>query len=194
MKTLELNAEPRAEFGKKATKLVRNNGFVPGVLYGNGTLEHFQIKEESLRALIYTPDVLVVKLNLAGKTHMCVLKEAQFHAVKDNTLHIDLYEVTEDKPVTVELPVKLNGLAAGVKAGGKLALNMRKLKVKGIYTNLPEKIELDVTELGLGKSIAVGSLHFENLEFMNPKSAPVCTVKATRAAAAAEATEEAAAE
>ncbi len=190
MKTLELNADPRAEFGKKATNALRKQGLVPGVLYGNGEVHHFQLKEEATRPLLYTPDVLVVNLNLAGKIYKAVLKEAQFHAVKDTILHFDLLEVTDTKPVTVELPVKLNGLAEGVKAGGKLFLNMRKLKVKGIYTNIPEKIELDVTSLQLGKSITVGSLNFENLEFMNPKSAPVCTVKSTRAAAAT--TEEAA--
>lgn len=182
MKTLELNAVPRNDFGKKAAKDIRNTGFIPCVLYGGEETHHFQIKEEELRALLYTPEVFMAKLNLEGKSYNAVLKEAQFHPVKDTVLHLDFLQVFEDKPVMVELPVKLHGLAAGVRAGGKLSLDMRKLKVKGIYTNIPECLDIDVTNIELGKTIQVGSLNFEGLEMMNAKNAVVCAVKLTRAA------------
>ena len=110
------------------------------------------------------------------------MKALQFHPVTDNVLHIDFYQVTETKPVVVEIPVKLEGLAEGVKAGGKLALEMRKLKVKGLYTQLPENIVIDVTELGLGKSIQVAKVSVDKLEILNAKNAVVCQVKLTRAA------------
>jgi large subunit ribosomal protein L25 len=110
------------------------------------------------------------------------MKALQFHPVTDKVLHIDFLQVTETKPVVVEIPVKLEGLAEGVKAGGKLALEMRKLRVKGLYTNIPERIVIDVTSLGLGKSIQVGSVSVENLEILNAKNAVVAQVKLTRAA------------
>ena len=192
MKTLELNATPRCEFGKKATAAIRKSGNVPCILYGgNKENKNFQIKDEDLHALLYTPEVFLVKLNIEGESHLAIVKDSQFHPVKDQVLHVDFLEVFEDKAVEVALPVHLKGLAAGVKAGGKLSLDIRKLRVKGLYKNLPESLDIDVTELGLGKTIQVGDLHFENLELMNAKNLVVCGVKSTRNAQAA-ATEEAA--
>ena len=112
---------------------------------------------------------------------MCVVKELQFHPVKEILFHIDFLEVTEEKPVTVEVPVKLEGLAEGVKAGGKLMLEMRKLKVNAIYTNLPDRVVVDVTTLGLGKKVMVEDLHYDNFNVVNAKGLIVCQVKATRA-------------
>ena len=119
---------------------------------------------------------------------MAVLREIQFHPVTDAILHIDLLEVTENKPVVVEVPVKLEGHAEGVKAGGKLSLSMKKLKVKAIYTNIPERVVINVDNLGLGKTLQVGELHFEGLELVNAKNAVVCAVQLTRAARGAAAT------
>jgi len=135
-----------------------------------------------LRKLIYTPEVFIVDLTIDGNKSKAIMKALQFHPVTDNVLHIDFYQVTETKPVVVEIPVKLEGLAEGVKAGGKLALEMRKLKVKGLYTQLPENIVIDVTELGLGKSIQVAKVSVDKLEILNAKNAVVCQVKLTRAA------------
>lgn len=182
MKVYELKGTVRKELGKKATKADRVGDNVPCVLYGGSENVHFTSTASDLRKLIYSPDVFVVDLTVDGKKCKAIMKSLQFHPVSDKVLHIDFLEVSEDKPVVVELPVQLNGLAEGVKAGGKLALEMRKLRVKGLYTNFPEKIDIDVTSLGLGKSIQVGALKFDNMELLNAKNAVVCQVKLTRAA------------
>lgn len=182
MKVFELKGTVRKELGKKATKADRVGDNVPCVLYGGSENVHFTSTASDLRKLIYSPDVFVVDLTVDGKKCKAIMKSLQFHPVSDKVLHIDFLEVSENKPVVVELPVQLNGLAEGVKAGGKLALEMRKLRVKGLYTNFPEKIDIDVTSLGLGKSIQVGALKFDNMELLNAKNAVVCQVKLTRAA------------
>ena len=182
MKTFELNGTARTGLGKKATKADRVSENVPCVLYGVADNVHFTATKSDLRKLIYTPEVFIVDLTIDGNKSKAIMKALQFHPVTDNVLHIDFYQVTETKPVVVEIPVKLEGLAEGVKAGGKLALEMRKLKVKGIYTQLPESIVIDVTELGLGKSIQVAKVSVDKLEILNAKNAVVCQVKLTRAA------------
>ncbi|GHV46904.1 50S ribosomal protein L25 [Bacteroidia bacterium] len=182
MKFFNLQGKVRKEVGKKATKAVRTSESIPCVLYGGEKNVHFTATEGDLRKLVYTPEVFVVHLNIDGtKTH-AVMKEIQFHPVSDRILHIDFLEVSENKPVVVELPVKLTGLAEGVRAGGKLSLEMRKLRVKGIYTKIPEHITLDVTNIALGKSIQVGKVSVPDLEIMNAKNAVVAQVKLTRAA------------
>jgi large subunit ribosomal protein L25 len=188
MKTFELNGTVRTDLGKKATKADRAIDNVPCVLYGVSDNVHFTSTKSDLRKLIYTPEVFIVDLTVDGVKTKAIMKALQFHPVTDNVLHIDFYQITETKPVVVELPVKLEGLAEGVKAGGKLALEMRKLKVKGIYTQIPENIVIDVTSLGLGKSIQVGKVSVENLEILNAKNAVVAQVKLTRAARGAAAT------
>ncbi len=182
MKVFELKGTLRTDLGKKATKADRAGENVPCVLYGGAENVHFNATVSDLRKLIYSPDVYIVNLTVEGKTCKAIMKALQFHPVSDKVLHIDFLEVTDSKPVVVEIPVQLNGLAEGVKAGGKLALEMRKLRVKGIYTNLPEKINLDVTNLGLGKTIQVGALKFDNFDILNAKNAVVAQVKLTRAA------------
>jgi len=182
MKTFELKGAVRADLGKKASKAERVSENVPCVLYGGAANVHFTSTASDLRKLIYSPEVFVVDLEVDGKKCNAIMKALQFHPVTDKVLHIDFLEVTEKKPVIVEIPVKLEGLAEGVKAGGKLALEMRKLKVKGLYTQIPECIVLDVTALGLGKSIQVEAVSVENLEILNAKNAVVCQVKLTRAA------------
>lgn len=182
MKTYELNGTLRTDLGKKATKANRVADSVPCVLYGIGENVHFTATNSDLRKLVYTPDVYVVNLSIDGKAYKAVMKDLQFHPVTDKVLHIDFLQVSEAKPVVMEIPVQLQGLAEGVKAGGKLALQMRKLKVKGIYTQFPEKIIIDVTSLGLGKTIQVGAVTLDGLEILNSKEAVVAQVKLTRAA------------
>ncbi len=182
MKVYELKGVVRPDLGKKATKAVRVSDNVPCVLYGGAENVHFTATVSDLRKLIYTPDVYLVNLDVEGKKCTAIMKMLQFHPVSDKVLHIDFLEVTADKPVIMEIPVQLNGLAEGVKAGGKLALEMRKLRVKGLYTDFPEKINVDVSELGLGKTIQVGAMKADNLEFLNAKNAVVCQVRLTRAA------------
>ena len=146
------------------------------------------VTNEAVRKLIYTPNIYAIELDINGDKRMAVLKDIQFDPVKDTILHLDLLEVNDKKPVTIEVPVKLDGHAEGVKAGGKLSLSMKKLRVKAIYTNIPERLIINVDNLGLGKTLAVGDLHFEGLELVNAKNAVVCAVQLTRAARGAAAT------
>lgn len=188
MKTFQLNGAVRTDLGKKAAKAERAGENIPCVLYGGKENVHFTTTVSDIRKLVYSPEVFIVDLTVEGKTIKSIMKEIQFHPVTDKILHIDFQQISEEKPVVVEIPVKLEGLAEGVKAGGKLSLEMRKLKVRGNYTKIPEKIVIDVTSLGLGKTIQVGKLSFENLEILNAKNAVVAQVKLTRAARGAAAT------
>lgn len=182
MKTFELKGSQRDSMGKKAAKAYRKESLVPCVLYGGKEVVHFTVGKEDIRKLIYTPEVFVVNLSVNGKTCTAILKDSQYHPVTDELLHADFIEIFEDKPVTIEIPVVLEGLAEGVKAGGKLSLEMRKLKVKGLYKNFPEKLKINISDLGLGKTIQVGALSFDNIELLNAKDNVVAAVKLTRAA------------
>ena len=196
MKEIEVKGTARTAFGKKAARAIRKENAVPCNLYGEAKDENgapvalaFTVTNDMLRNLIYTPDIYLVNLDIDGKKHKAVLKELQFHPVKDNVLHVDFYEVNETKPIVMEVPIKLNGLAEGVKAGGRLAASVRKLKVKAAYPQIPERLNIDVTNLALGKTIKVGELHFEGLELVTSKEVVVCQVKMTRGARAAAAAE-----
>ncbi|MBZ4674386.1 MAG: large subunit ribosomal protein [Bacteroidota bacterium] len=184
MKTFELKGEIRNDFGKKAAKTYRSQGLIPCVVYGGSNEENlnFLVKSGDVRKLIYTPEVQLVSLDLGSKKMRAIIKEIQFHPVKEEILHIDFLHVFDDVPVVMEIPVQLEGLAEGVRAGGKLSLDMRKLKVKALADKLPEKLVIDVEKLQLGKSIQVGELQFEGLEILNAKNAVVCRVQLTRAA------------
>jgi len=188
MKSFELKGTVRTDLGKKASKAERVSDNIPCVLYGGKDNVHFTTTVSEVRKLVYSPDVFVVNLEIDGNKTKAIMKALQFHPVTDKVLHLDFLQLTEDKPVVVEIPVKLEGLAEGVKAGGKLALEMRKLKVKGLYQQIPENIVIDVTALGLGKSIQVGAVSVENLDILNAKNAVVAQVKLTRAARGAAAT------
>ncbi|MDR0371498.1 MAG: 50S ribosomal protein L25/general stress protein Ctc [Prevotellaceae bacterium] len=182
MKTIQLAGEKRADLGKKATKALRVEERVPCVLYGGKENVHFSATERDLRKLIYTPEVYIVDLTINNITTKAIIQDMQFHPVTDKALHIDFLELEENKPVAIEIPVKLNGLAEGVKAGGKLSLEMRKLRVKGLYSQFPECIEINIEKLGLGKAIQVGQVQVGDLELLNAKNAVVAQVKLTRAA------------
>jgi len=207
MKTYQLTAEPRTGLGKKAAKALRDENKIPVVLNGSDivTLPYtsalkpgeklveigngkglittdLTVKAEDVRKLIYTPDIFAIELTVNGEKRNAVLREVQFHPVKDTILHIDLLEVNDKKPVVVEVPVKLEGHAEGVKAGGKLTLSMKKIKVKAPYNVIPERVVINIDNLGLGKTLQIGDLHFDGLELMNAKNAVVCAVQLTRAA------------
>jgi len=199
MKTIEIKGTARVAGGKKAAKELRKQGVIPCNLYGELKDEKglpkafsFSATEAELRKLLYSPDIYTVKLDVDGQQCLAILKEAQFHPVKDNVLHVDFYQITDKKPIVMEVPIKLNGLAEGVKAGGKLAASVRKLKVKAVHTAIPERLDIDVTHLELGKTIKVGELSFEGLELVTSPSVVVCQVKMTRnARSAASAADEA---
>jgi large subunit ribosomal protein L25 len=207
MKVYQLQAEPRTDLGKKATKALRQEEKIPAVINGGeivtlpyaGTLQpgekiveiedgkgiittDITVTQDAVRKLIYTPEIYAIELEVNGQKRMAVLREIQFHPVKDSVMHIDFLEVNDKKPVAIEVPVKLEGHAEGVKAGGKLQLSMKKLRVKALHTNVPEKLIINVDKLELGKTIQVGDLHFEGLEMLNAKNAVVCAVALTRAA------------
>lgn len=184
MKTYDLKGELRSQeaLGKKGVRSVRTNGNIPAVLYGGAENVNFQVSLSDVRKLIYTPEIFLVNLTVDGKAHKAILKELQFHPVKDSILHIDFLEVFDDKDIVMEVPVKLEGLAEGVRLGGKLSQELRKLKVKGNYKNIPELLSVNVENLGLGKTIQVGALSFENLTILNSANNVVAAVKLTRAA------------
>ena len=199
MKEINVVGQKRSETGKKASKLMRKEGLVPCNLYGekkgeNGLPEalSFAVPMTELRKVIYTPHIYVINLNIDGAEHKAIIKELQFHPVKDTLLHIDFYEINEQKPITIGIPVKLNGLAQGVRDGGRLSLIVRKVNVTAKYQDIPETLDIDVTNLTIGKSIKVGDLNFEGLEMATSKEVVVCTIKATRKSNAAAQAEEAA--
>ncbi len=198
MKEISINGQIRSDFGKKASRDFRRDGLVPCVIYGvEKTAEGapvakaFTVSQKELAKVLYTPNVYIVNINLDGQVVKAIVKDLQCDYVTDRPIHVDFYQVTEDKPVVMEIPVKLNGLAEGVKAGGKLVLNVRKLKVKGLYTNFPDTLDIDVTPLGLGKSMKVATLSYDNIEIMTSKEVVVCAVRMTRAARAAAAADSA---
>lgn len=192
MKEITINAQARTEYGKKASRDLRRAGQIPAVFYGvekgeNGLplAKSIQISEKELAKLLYTPNVYIVNLVVDGKPVKAILKDLQCDFVTDRPVHVDFYQISEDKPVVLEIPVKLNGLAEGVRAGGKLALNVRKLAVKALYTQFPDTLDIDVTNLALGKSMKVAELSYEGLEIITSKEVVVCAVRMTRAARAA---------
>lgn len=192
MKTFQLEGKSReiaatSADQKRALKAMRKNDEIPAVLYGGEKVTHFTLTKDNVRNLIYTPEIFVVELTIDGTKTTAIVKDVQFQPVTDAILHMDFLEVSDNKPVVMEVPVVLEGHAEGVKAGGKLTLQMRKLKVKALYTNIPEKLHINVDHLGLGKTMQVGALHFEGLELMNAKNAVVCAVQLTRAARGAQA-------
>lgn len=181
MKTFELKGASRSAVGKKEVKALRASGVIPCVIYGAGENKNFQVKVEDVRKLIYSPEIFVVNLDIDGKVCKAIMKELQFHPVTDKVLHIDFLQVTEDKEVVMNVPVKLQGLAEGVRLGGKLSQEMRSLKVKGLYTNIPEFLPVNVEKLGLGKTIQVRELSYDNLTVLSGQVNVVAAVKATRA-------------
>ncbi len=196
MKEINVSGKKRTDVGKKASKMLRKEGMIPCNLYGekkgeNGLPEAFAFMAPmtELRKAVYTPHVYVVNLDIDGTEHKAIIKELQFHPTSDALLHADFFEINETKPITVGIPVNITGHAQGVRDGGRLNLSIRKINVTAPYKNIPEKLDIDVTELQLGKAIKVGSLSFEGLEIATPKEVIVCSVKATRASrsAAAEA-------
>ncbi|MGN0224695.1 MAG: 50S ribosomal protein L25/general stress protein Ctc [Prevotella sp.] len=192
MKEFDLKGQKRETVGKKATKQLRKEGLVPCNLYGEKIGEDgkpealaFAIPATDLRKVVYTPHIYVLNIDIDGVKHTAIMKELQFHPVTDALLHIDFYEVNDAKPITIGIPVKLNGLAQGVRDGGRINLSIRKINVTAPYKVIPEHLDIDVTNLQLGKSIKVGDLQFEGLTLATPAEVVVCSVKATRASRSA---------
>lgn len=192
MKEINVTGQKRTDVGKKATKALRKEGLVPCNLYGekkgeNGLPEalSFAVAANELRKIVYTPHIYVINLIIDGESHTAIMKELQFDPVSDALLHIDFYEVNDQKPITIGIPVKLNGLAQGVRDGGRINLSIRKINVTAPYQAIPEHLDIDVTNLQLGKSIKVGELSFEGLEIATPAEVVICSIKTTRASKSA---------
>jgi large subunit ribosomal protein L25 len=182
MKTIEINGSFRKELGKKSTKQLRKIGNVPCVIYEKENNIHFHAHENAFKKLVYTHEAHLVKLNIDDQEYKAVMKDIQFHPVSDNILHIDFIRVFENKPVIMNIPVTVTGDSVGVKAGGKLYIKRRHLKVKGLADNLPEELLVDVTDLKINHSIKVGDLAYDKLELLDPKITTVVTVATSRIA------------
>jgi large subunit ribosomal protein L25 len=185
MKSISIKATKREVVGKKNSKKLRSEELVPGVLYGGAEPIHFYAPEKEFKPVIYTPHVYLINLDIDGTVYPSIIQDSQFHPVEEQLLHVDFLRVTEDKPVKIEIPIKIEGFAKGMRKGGKMKQNLRNLKVKALVKNLPDTIDINIDELDLGQSIKVASLQRENIEFLNPKATPIVVIMATRAAKAA---------
>lgn len=185
MKSITIKGSQRESVGKKATKALRNAGKVPCVLYGGDMPVHFSAEEKAFKSLVYTPDVFTATIELDGTTYSAVLQDIQFHPVDDNILHIDFYQLFDDKAVTMDIPVRIVGKSKGVVVGGVLRHNLRKLKVKALPANLPDYIEADVTELAIGNKLYVTKLQNDNFTILHPDNTVVAQVRMSRNAAKA---------
>ena len=192
MKEIEVKGQKRTDLGKKAAKAMRKENLIPCNLYGeaknaDGAPEAMSIAcpMSELRKIVYTPHIYVIKLVIDGEERTAILKELQFHPVTDALLHVDFYEVNDQKPITIAIPVKLIGLAQGVRDGGRMNLSIHKINVTARHQDIPEHLDIDVTSLTIGKSIKVGDLHYEGLEMATSKNVVVCSIKATRKSIAA---------
>ena len=180
MKSVSISGLSRTNVGKKDAKAVRNAGFVPCVLYGGKVQKSFSIKYNDLLPLVYTPEVLTVDLTIDGTTYKALMQEIQFNPINDKIVHIDFLEMFDSKPVFIDIPVHTTGNSIGVKAGGKLVIKMKSLKVKALPKDLREFIELDITNLELNGNLRVQDVNAPNMEILNPARIPVASVVMTR--------------
>ncbi|MDA3881631.1 MAG: 50S ribosomal protein L25/general stress protein Ctc [Prolixibacteraceae bacterium] len=185
MRTFELEGKLRESLGKKDAKKLRVANQVPCVLYGLEENIHFYCNLEAVRKLIYTPHVYLINLNLDGKQYQAVMQDIQYHPVNDEPLHIDFLKTSEDKPVKVNIPVVTNGFAKGIREGGRLQVEMRRLWVSALPKDLPDEIKIDVTNLGINESYRVSDIETDTLKIINVKSVPVVRVMVTRASRSA---------
>jgi large subunit ribosomal protein L25 len=189
MKAISLSGSQRANVGKTDAKALRKEGNVPCVLYGGESQIHFSAKESDFKPLLFTPEVHTINLSIDGKEHKAILQEVQFDPIKDSLLHADFLAVNESKPIVIAIPVKVTGNSAGVRAGGKLAVKVRKMKVRGLLNDLPNFIEIDITNLEIGQSVKVRDISNDKLQFLDASNVAVLSVNATRASRSAESAE-----
>jgi len=180
MKTITIEGQIRTEFGKKATRQLRLEEKVPAVIYGGAKEINFAAPATAFKNIVYTPDFMVVLANIDGKAYRCVLKDLQFDKVSDQLIHVDFLELVEDKKVIVTLPLKFTGAPVGVKAGGKLVIKIKSLKVKLLPKYLRENIELDITNLELNENIRVQDVKADDMEIMNSPRIPIASITMTR--------------
>ena len=185
MKSITVKGSKRESVGKRSTKALRNAGQVPCVLYGGEQPVHFSATELAFSKLVYTPNAHTVVIELeSGETFNAVMQDIQFHPVTDSILHIDFYQLFDDKEVTMSIPVRLTGNSRGVRNGGVLRRNLRKLRVKALPINLPDEISIDITPMKIGDKIAIGNIDQEKFKLMHAENAVVCQVRTSRVAVA----------
>ncbi|MGZ5255349.1 MAG: 50S ribosomal protein L25, partial [Flavitalea sp.] len=180
MNTITIEGQLRTETGKKATHQLRSQGMVPGVIYGGAQEVNFSAPVLAFKLLVYTPEFQVAEIKVDGKSYRTILKDIQFDKVTDSLNHIDFLELVEDKKVVATLPIKLTGVAVGVKEGGKLVSKLKTLKVKSLPKDLKESIEVDITNLALNENIRVEDVKVENMEILNSPRIPIASVVMTR--------------
>ena len=184
MKTFELSGTKREDLGTKFAKIIRKEGKVPCIVYGNGKQINFVVDQKAINGAVFTPNVYIVNLNIDGEVIKTFIKDLQFHPVTDEVMHADFYAFADDQEITVKLPFEFVGSSVGVKAGGKMKIAARKAKVKGLYTNLPETVKVDISDLDLEQSISVKDVKVENCKLVDPQDALICRVVPTRASKA----------
>tara|TARA_B100001248_G_C27377836_1_gene455281 strand:+ start:534 stop:1226 length:693 start_codon:yes stop_codon:yes gene_type:complete len=190
MKSITINGSKRESVGKSSSRLLRNAGQVPCVLYGGEGPIHFSAPELAFSKLVYTANAYTVVIAFGEKeSYNAILQDIQFHPVSDKILHIDFYQLFDDKKISMDIPVKLNGNPIGVKLGGNLQRNKRKLRIKALPTNLPDNLEIDISELNIGDKVYITELFNENYEFLHPDNTVVCQVRRARAALVVETVE-----
>ncbi|MDA8572897.1 50S ribosomal protein L25/general stress protein Ctc [Flavobacteriaceae bacterium] len=180
MKSITINGSKRESVGKKATKALRNAGQVPCVLYGGDQPVHFSAAELAFSKLVYTPNAHTVVIALGDTSYNAVLQDIQFHPVTENILHIDFYQLFDDKEIAMDIPVFLTGNSIGVRAGGVLRRNRRKLRIKALPTNLPDFIEVDISKLKIGNKVYVSQLPNDGYKFLHTDNTVVCQIKQSR--------------
>ena len=182
MKTISISVTKRTDLGKKATKDLRTQEHVPCVMYGGDDVIHFHAHENDFRNLVYSHNVYIVELDIDGNKRKAVMQEIQFNPVTDKIQHIDFVEVSADKPVTINIPIELKGAAEGIKQGGKPRIKRRSLKVKGLVKYLPDRLEIDITNVDVGDVIKIGDLDYPNLEILDPHRSMVYAIVSSRLA------------
>jgi len=186
MKTVVIKGQKRETLGKKESKKLRSQEIIPAVLYGGEEPIHFSVPFKELRSLVYTPNVYLIDLDIDGEIYPAIMQDIQWHPVEEQVMHVDFFKIVDDKPIKIEVPVTVSGHAKGIQQGGKLQINLRRLKVKALAKDLPDAINVDVTELGIGNSVKVGEIEAGEIELLDTKSNVVVAVNVTRLAKAAE--------
>lgn len=180
MLTFDLKGAKRENIGTKYAKVMRKEGLVPCIVYGNGKSINFTVSAKELKGAVVTPNVYIINLNIDGEAIKAIIKDLQFHPVTEEVMHADFYAFADDQEITVKLPYEFVGMAPGVKAGGKMKIAARKAKVKGLCANLPETVKVDISSLEVDQRISVCDIKIDNCEIVDPQDALICRVVATR--------------
>jgi large subunit ribosomal protein L25 len=180
MKSLSMSGSLRENVGKRDAKEQRAKGLVPCVLYGGEQQLQFVVEEQHFRKLLYTPEVLFVELTVGNKVCNAIVQDTQFHPITDKLLHVDFLEVKENKPIIIELPIRISGTSPGVLRGGKLSKKVRKLRISGLLKDIPEFINVDISNLEIGESIRISNINIDKIKFLEPQGKIVVTVLTTR--------------